>query len=145
MTPRIANDKYFTPAVLTEGLLARVPIKGRVIEPCAGEGAIAKVLFEHGLDVTLSDITGVCDAPTDASTPEFWEYHRGYDWAISNPPYGGQLPDKIVPLAFDNVTTGVAMLLRITWSEPCASRGNWLEEHADCLRAKNRRMAPPAF
>ena len=35
-------DFYETPAHYVEQLLARVPIKGRVFEPCVGDGAISR-------------------------------------------------------------------------------------------------------
>ena len=41
---RIENDFYPTNALLTKKLLAHVEITGQIIEPCAGDGAIAREL-----------------------------------------------------------------------------------------------------
>jgi hypothetical protein len=146
---RIENDLYETPAALTEGLLTTAPyIAGKIFEPCAGGGSIARVLTARGLSVTQSDITKpVPGAPSDAATKEFWGHwgEQNFDWVVTNPPYGDRLPDKILPLAFDNVNRGMAMLLRITYSEPCASRSAWLKAHEDCLRQKIDISPRPRF
>ena len=44
---RRANDAYYTPAWQTRALLAHQPIGGVVLEPCAGDGSIAKVIESH--------------------------------------------------------------------------------------------------
>jgi hypothetical protein len=50
-----------------------------------------------------------------------------YDWIITNPPYN-QAP-AILPLAFQNCRVGMAMLLRLSYLEPCENRARWLAEH----------------
>ena len=46
---RRSNDFYPTPAWVTQCLLNTVPLRGIVWEPCAGQGAMAKVIADAGL------------------------------------------------------------------------------------------------
>jgi hypothetical protein len=49
-------DLHSTPAVAVEALLRVEPIPHVIFEPCAGRGAIASVLRDHGHAVISSDI-----------------------------------------------------------------------------------------
>lgn len=49
-------DYYQTPAWATEELLKKEKFEGTILEPCAGAGAISKVLEEKGFQVISSDI-----------------------------------------------------------------------------------------
>ena len=46
---------------------------------------------------------------------------------MSNPPFGAA--PRIVPLAVEHAVAGVAMLLRLSYLEPCENRSQWLSEH----------------
>ena len=56
MYERRANDFYPTPAWVTKVLLDTLPLRSLVLEPCAGQGAMAKVIAEAGHQVVASDL-----------------------------------------------------------------------------------------
>jgi len=133
---RRANDFYPTPAWATRELLARVAIKGAVIEPCMGDGAIARVLDDGGTWVYGSDIDRSrpsCSFYGDAANRDLWETIQAtmpddkIDWVVTNPPFNRAA--EIVPLAFEFAIEGIAMLLRLSFLEPVEDRGAWLNEH----------------
>lgn len=133
--PRRNHDQYFTPTFATRELLARVPISGRVFEPCAGDGAIAAVVGEdhncwrNDIDPSMPDL----HYELDAADPASWEHWTDFDWIVSNPPFSHAT--RIIPLAFEHARVGIAMLLRKSYTEPCvtrhSNRGPWLLEHKD--------------
>lgn len=132
-TMRRANDKYDTPACQVHAITAPLveflgdSLRGTVIEPCAGDGNLAKALtdLKQDLRVFQRDIlTG-----HDATKKEDWAIT---EWTITNPPFNLALP--ILENAWDFSYVGVAFLLPITWNEPCADRREWLLTHADNLR-----------
>jgi hypothetical protein len=129
-------DFYSTPSLLTWALLGShrfVPWRNKatVLEPCNGEGAISDVLKESGLfrlvDTADIDETKPAALTMDAADPGAWARMARYDWIITNPPYN-QAP-AILPLAYDNCRVGMAMLLRLSYLEPCENRAGWLVEH----------------
>jgi hypothetical protein len=144
MLARQPLDFYPTPSLLTWALLDShrfVPWRNQatVLEPCNGEGAISDVLKESGLFrlVDTADIDpakvklvapmAVAGFTMDATDPQAWARMARYDWVITNPPYN-QAP-AILPLAFQNCRVGMAMLLRLSYLEPCENRARWLQEH----------------
>jgi hypothetical protein len=132
---RVENDYYPTPEAITRLLLKHVPmLPQRIMEPCAGAGAISEVLRTTRRTVRESDISWDTDSPKDASDPCFWAY-----WGevapfatVTNPPFN--LASKILPLAYEHSPWGVAFLLRLSYLEPAADRAQWLTNHADNLR-----------
>lgn len=126
---RRAWDAYFTPRAAVESLLSLVDISGRVMEPCAGEGAIAGPLAGYGCEVITNDLNP--SMPTlmhhDATDAAWWTRGGGVPWVVSNPPFS--LASTIVPLAVKSATVGVAMLLRLSWLEPCGDRVDFLITH----------------
>lgn len=131
---RNALDQYWTPhAGITRRLLARHGWDtGTALEPCAGARAIADVLIDHGLGVITGDIDPAMD------TDHVWNFPIAaklgqvpeVDFVISNPPFN--LANECVDAAL-SVCPRVAMLLRMTWIEPCSDRRRiWT-------------MTPPAF
>jgi hypothetical protein len=136
---RRENDFYPTPARLTEHLLKHVPISGRVLEPCAGDGAIVNILAAepNTTHVATNDIDEqydwyYCQDATDPSA-SIWNYGDWYglDWVVTNPPFNAAFP--ILENAFNVARAGVAFLLRLSFLEPTNGRGPWLEAHQDCL------------
>ena len=131
---RRANDAYFTPAKAVLELLANLDFKleGTCLECCAGEGAIANVLKENtSLQVYTNDIDlrdrRKPDYHLDSTLPVIWQQFLGCDWVISNPPFNQAA--KIISLAYEKATTGIIMLLRASYLEPCHDRAEWLRQH----------------
>lgn len=134
-------DKYDTPhATLLVAALVELlgsSLRGTVIEPCAGDGNMARAIEDlTGLDVIEKDILDPFPDHWDATDYLAWGNasgtQGGADWVITNPPFDKALP--ILENAFDFSEVGVAMLLPITWNEPCENRRDWLLNHADNLR-----------
>lgn len=140
MVTRIAKDKYFTNPQITKALLNIAPIKGWVYEPCVGKGHILKVLKER-VDVNCfgGDIDPVGDnfLRMDATCSHEWQniqkrYSR-FNWVVSNPPYSQPDCQEIINNAWEYASDGVAMLLRLSYLEPCLNkaggyRGEFLKE-----------------
>lgn len=125
---RRANDFYPTPAHATEALLRYVVIAGTVLECCSGQDDITSVLKRKGLNVTTNDIDPAMPADTheDATKDPFWA-DKYPDWVISNPPFSVAPP--IVERAYSAARWGSAMLLRLSYLEPCKNRAEWLSAH----------------
>jgi len=144
---RVPFDAYYTHDRLTEALLDEVTIAGRVLEPCCGESGMVRVLERgSGRTVIGSDIQQPqAGVPVDATTAEFWEYHKaqGIDWTVTNPPFN-KAP-VIIPQAYEASQIGIAMLLNTTYSEPCKNRAQWLKAHADNLVFKMDINPRPRF
>lgn len=125
---RRANDWYPTETWATQELLQRVPLRGLILEPCVGDGAISKELVARGHTVLTNDLDSQWPADThcDARELRFWnEIH--VDWVVTNPPFS--VAHEILPGAQRCVKKGVAMLLRITYLEPCEGRAGWLARY----------------
>jgi hypothetical protein len=120
---------YETPKGLTTALLQRLQVYGRVIEPCAGDHAITDVLKNHGLEVLTCDIdpTKTVDYVMDSAVEDNWGLLLHADWVVSNPPFSRAL--EILKNAYDHAEVGVAMLLRLSFLEPCEPRNKWLVQH----------------
>lgn len=142
-TKRIERDAYFTPRWMTTSLLHHVPeIGGKVVEPCVGDGAISRVLLaaNRALFVVTNDIdtTQKAESHLDATLPAFWaQFGPKFgkpDWVVSNPPWAMPKNEPAQPLEILKhglacARVGVALLLRITFLEPCENRGTWLQKH----------------
>lgn len=129
-------DAYYTPDWATRELLNITYGLGlneddAILEPCSGDGAIAKVLRETVKNVWKNDIDEGMWATyhRDATDPLFWqECATNMDWIISNPPFS--LAHSIVSQAVAaKPRWGVAMLLRLSFLEPTYERGDWLEQN----------------
>ena len=128
---RIPLDFYETPQKLTDILLRNQPaIRGDILECCAGEGAIAYHLVQQGFLVQQSDIkNGNC---YDAASFEYWNnIAQPADWIVTNPPFS-QAP-IILSYSLKHAQTGVAMLLRLSFLEPCSNRSSLLKQYANNL------------
>jgi hypothetical protein len=126
MTKDNPLEHYKTPAPLVEALIDRVPSiqNGTVIEPCAGDLAIAD--FFPGCRTNDIDTQWPTDWHYDATKRESWERFGPFDWTVTNTPFS--LAQKILPLAFE-YCYGVAFLLRLTYQEPCFGRSTWLKKN----------------
>lgn len=125
---RRLHDFYPTPEWATKELLRYVAISGEILECCAGQGDMAKILERVG-KVYCNDIDTETMSPNhwDATRPSAWEERRPWDWVVTNPPFS--VAAEIVPLAFKYAQTGIAMLLRLSYLEPVENRGSWLHDN----------------
>ena len=125
-------DLYETPLWQTEALLAAHPdIGGTVLDPCAGTGAIARVLTDAGHTVRTSDVDTAHATMFhgDAQTCALYSAIGPVDWVVTNPPYKMPQCLEIVAQAVAHARVGVAMLLRLSFREPTRLRGPWLMNH----------------
>lgn len=151
---RIKNDFYPTNSKLTKLLLKHLQSGTdvgfyrkhninsnsliNILEPCAGQRHISKVLANNGYNITSTDITDVSDPEDeddvlDCTKEKYWEYRAisisntcyMYDWVITNPPY--KEAEKIIPLAYKYAKKGIAMLLRLSYLEPTKNRAEFLK------------------
>jgi hypothetical protein len=113
---RLAGDRYYTPAWVTEALLSVESFDGRTIDPAAGAGHIVDVFSRAGLQVEGSDIAP--DAPHIRGPLDYLTAVPGTLNIITNPPYGsgGRLAVEFIRKALadtESATGKVAMLLRV--------------------------------
>lgn len=131
-------DFYQTFRWQVEALLRRIVLQPhwRIVEPCAGELAIARPLRARGLSVITNDVlqrAAALDCVGDAALERTWDRFGDVDLAITNMPFNAAFP--IIWLACQRCRVGVISLLRTTWSEPVEDRASgadkdeWLAAH----------------
>jgi hypothetical protein len=69
------NDVVFTPKWLAKEICSMFPIKGKVLEPCKGEGVFLEFLPQN---------TDWCEITEGRN---FYDYNEKIDWIVTNPPY----------------------------------------------------------
>jgi hypothetical protein len=69
------NDVVFTPDWLAKQIVEMFPIKGKILEPCKGEGAFLQYLPEN---------TEWCEI---VDGKNYYDYNQKVDWIVTNPPY----------------------------------------------------------
>ena len=141
-------DYYATPAWCTEELLpllrqeGRGPggVEGPIAEPCAGAGAITRVLRAGGFEVLEGDLLPQGSAVRcDATSPtELRRAFGGCRLAITNPPYS---------LAFECVRAMVEVFERVIVLGRLGllasqQRAAWMSEHTPSVYVLSRR---PSF
>lgn len=128
---RREHDFYPTPGFATRELLERIRIAGDVFEPCVGAGDIANELArcDRVRSLATNDLDRRHEAMMhgDATDGRWWRSLLRYDWIVTNPPFG--VAHQILPFAYQYARVGVAMLLRLTYLEPCEGRAAWLSEY----------------
>jgi hypothetical protein len=132
---RVEADAYFTLDApwIVPALLDHVAIAGRILEPCAGRGHLARELRADGLDVVAEDLHAHERLVIDFVKPgaDIFEKRSlaGFSWLISNFPYGAQdrMLRRLLPIAARD-GCGVALLTRHQWT--CAqARRDIVHEH----------------
>jgi len=117
LTEREKDDFYATNPIATNGLLQNefFDIQIPVLEPCAGEGHISKILIEKGYNVVSYDLydRGFCKSGVN-----FLDCTQKFSGnIITNPPYKEAL--KFLRHAYDILEEGykVAFFLRLAFLE----------------------------
>jgi hypothetical protein len=131
MSRKSANPLEFfeTPIGLTRALVQRLHLYGTILEPCVGDGAIARELQKLDLHVVTNDIDPErpADFTLDATQLSNWDMFPRCDFVVTNPPFSKAL--EILQCAFAHAEVGVAMMLRLSFLEPCEPRARWLHKH----------------
>lgn len=117
------TDLYQTPPRATEALLRTETFTGTVWEPCAGYGAMSRVLEAHGLHVLSSDIM---DDAYGQGGLDFLTATCSVDNVVTNPPYRDA--QQIIEHALGLVRGKAAFLLKLTFLES-RKRRPFFEEH----------------
>ena len=130
---RREHDFYETPVQLTRVIAPH--LHGRILDPCAGDLAIVNELHKtDGVDLVLAgdiDHDRPCLYTYDATDPAAPYWKMPFEWIVTNPPFSQA--HRILPLAYECATVGVAFLLRLSYLEPTQhrnKRAEWLAAHA---------------
>lgn len=118
-------DQYFTPPELTMALLDRIDVSGRtIVEPCCGEGDIAKVLVDYGgarrvlaSDIDPKVVSTIRDARIATRVADAFVEVQDGDLIVTNPPFS-DAPKLIRSWLAKGMP--VFALLRVTFVEPCS-------------------------
>ena len=135
---RIPHDFYPTPVALTRAMLYYIPRDlGAVFDPCVGDGQMLESL--PAAKTLSNDINPHPNYEPhyrgDAKSRELWEWlnlRHNIDWVITNPPFKHAAEIAENALIFSH--KGVALLLPITFLEPCKGRRRLLEDWSDHLK-----------
>lgn len=130
-SPRRKFDFYPTSEWMVRQLLNNYPaIQGNLLEPCAGENDIARVLAkEPGVNtVTTNDLDPARMAHHNKDARRRFIYEVGeFDWIVTNPPFSDAM--EILDKSYIHAKRGVAFLLRLSFLEPTFDRGPWLQKN----------------
>lgn len=104
----------------------------RALDPCSGAGVIASVFQEHGVPCLTNDVDKRIQANfnENACSVEFWDSVKslGIDRVVCELPF--IVADKIIPLAFDAVEFGIAVIIPGYLLQPKNDPfGVWLHSH----------------
>lgn len=117
-------DRYYTPEWATQALVDYMGerLAGCVWDPCCGQDLGGRVIRKapHVTAYAGTDIDpDACANPVDF----FGRVFVFNGWVVTNPPYrvGDKTATDFVRHAL-NGSASVAMLLRLTWLEPCRDR-----------------------
>lgn len=132
MSDRDPLDRYYTPPQLVPPLITHLGLdRGparRILEPCAGDGAIAQPLRALGHEVVTADLDpGVSGLVDHQRCGLSWTRSElvTFDLVITNPPF--LTPElhaaELIRHWLASGAALVACLLRLTFLEPCNSGG----------------------
>jgi len=108
-------DFYPTPRWGTRALMDHVQFTGNILEPCCGDGAMAKVLGEK-YHVIASDLHD----RGFGNVMDFFDYRgsiwdKQFDNIVTNPPYN--IAERVFHHAYDLANHKVCLLLRLAFLE----------------------------
>jgi len=128
---RRADDFYATPAFCTRAILPRLSPFSTALDPCAGEGAILKVLDDSVLKKRWSKYWGIeldhkramqcrqvangCTHADALTCPNHWwlDVNEPFDLIITNPPFS--LAQEFIEKALASGAKEIAFLLRLNF------------------------------
>lgn len=123
------DDLYETPACATEALLRHVPLPNRIWEPCAGRGAISRLLKATGRHVVAQDLNAYPGADSDITPRIDFLMERApppsIDCIVTNPPF--KIGDKFIRHGL-SLGCDVIVLLRLMAIEG-AGRSDLIDGH----------------
>ena len=135
---RIPRDAYYTPDWVTDYLMESIANafwgkRPTILDPCKGTGTMKTRIEEH-LNVGDFVASDIEQGPRfDATKKEYWQnLKKNPDWVITNPPFNNATP--ILRESLIHSKKGVAMLLRLSYLEPCKNRFGVLTGWEDNLR-----------
>jgi hypothetical protein len=136
MNPADPLEFYETPHAFAHYLFRTLPIRGTVLEPCVGSGAIVKAHREYleqghrtsNVTWLTNDIDTRWAADRHQDARELL-YHERVDWHVSNPPFTPAL--SIIDRCLAHAQVGVAMHLRASIHEvlKTGDRRTWMARH----------------
>jgi len=109
---REENDFYPTPESATVALLEKQSFEGDIWECACGDGAISKVLLQHGYKVYSSDLI---DRGYGVTNQDFLNSDLKADNIVTNPPFN--LAAEFTLQAFKLARKKVVMLSKISYLE----------------------------
>lgn len=136
---RIANDQYFTDERLVMVLGEYLDSFDRqsIVDPCCGEGSISTVLrglggrllsFDRDPGLEYPDLVFDARDSFDKLPARYRVIWGNPDWVITNPPYRQPDCQEIIENSYSHAVVGVAMLLRLSYLEPCKNRVEFLRK-----------------
>ncbi len=133
--PVVSNglEFYETPRAHTRWLFSEVDIRGTVLDPCAGSGAIkaaAPVTSDRAWIESDIDVRWQHSMRADATDPVFWREIDGrIDWTVTNTPFTRLI--EIASHAIRASRVGVALYARVSINEPLETgqRRTWMHWH----------------
>ncbi|CAM9222104.1 unnamed protein product [Ectocarpus sp. 8 AP-2014] len=126
-------DRYCTSPEAVESLLGAVGITGCVLDMCGVPTDAVATRLRSTCEIVTNDVSSGRPADTnlDASLESFPEdFLAAYsgnrpEWVVTSPPYSRAL--TFVKADMSLATKGVAFHMPISFLEPCADRGGWLQ------------------
>lgn len=73
LIPKGGNDKIYTPSYLAKYIVEYYKPKGKIVEPCSGNGIFLKYMVADWYEIDKDK--------------NFFDCNKYYDWAITNPPF----------------------------------------------------------
>lgn len=97
----VSDDVVQTPPALARRLVAHFRPRGRILEPCAGEGNFLKALRAHVRSSELRRLSSALGRPSSIRTAlpsgvswcevkrgtDFFAWTQRVDWIVTNPPW----------------------------------------------------------
>ena len=117
---RQGSDFYPTPPDVTAALLAVERFDGPVWEPACGDGAMARVLYDHGYEVISTDLA---DRGFGTGGVDFLSAEPRARTVITNPPFA--LAERFIRRGLALNLDAMALVLKATYWHPAKRLALW--------------------